>query len=222
MPTTITVSEDTLEQLDDYKFAPDQSREDILEMMMTIVPSVVQVEDGCDVCGDTPIGDGPIHERYGGVHWFTHEHHGGETIITGFFCSRSCAHELEEKVRHRLPENPDLVRIGGHEAPIVKIAHEVEFRLEGDGQKSLMIGLPCLEAHLEEESTWFGEPVYIKHQGEWVQHGVITRMEGDGEATYMDIGVNFHVSMPNHPDDAKREEWEEVRAEAESSPGCDA
>lgn len=210
--TTLTVDEDVKNTLSaNYRHDLHHSWTEFFEGVMEILPTVETIEDGCANCGETPFWNGPT-ENYGGViQWFHTEFEGDDIYGTGYFCSPECAAERQEEIDAMVPEEPDLVAVGGHE----RMRTEFEgatFYIDGDARQ---VGIPIPGAFSGESShgyeyDYLGEPVYLKNEGAWVQSGVIEKVFHEETHTTLDLGKSVTVEQLNHPDDEKREAFIET------------
>lgn len=212
-PTTLTVDEEVRERVEEHRGDAHHSVEDVLVGMMRMLPPVEAIMDGCENCGDDPFHKSRP-EKAGGVIWSFHVEEGGEEqYISRYFCSPECAKEKSDEEGKWVPEHPDKVVVGG----VSELRTEFEdasFYMDRDVTE---VGLDIpgafggTDSH-GNEYDYEGEPVYVKNEGHWVQDGVIEDIIHEESHTALILGRDHEKVMLNHPDDEKRENYEEMHA----------
>jgi len=168
--TTLTVDDSTKEDLEEHRHNKHYSWGEVLEGMMTMLPTVEEFEEGCTNCGSEPIEDIPMEEQGGVVQWFHTEVDGVEFDGQQYFCSTECAMEAEEEVRKMAPPNPDKVIVGGDDLPQIEIEDASFYIFDGQSRE---VSVPIPGAFEGEDYKFSGEPVFIYHEGDVRQRGVI-------------------------------------------------
>jgi len=211
--TTLTIAEDTKELLKDYRAAEHDSWSDTLTGMMKVAPSVEAVKDGCEYCDDSHFYAGSVEETGGVVQFFHAEYEGEDIYGSRYFCSGECAHEAQEEVDAMVPENPDEVLVGG-KAEMRASFKDASFHIDRDRKE---VGIPVPGAFAGGDShgneyNYEGEPVYVRNEGAVVQKGVIENIIHEETHTALLLGHEEATVMLNHPNEGKREEYEETHA----------
>lgn len=203
--TTVTISEETRERIEDHRHDSHHSVEDVLNGMMDALPTTEQLVEGCCHCGKEHLGNSI--EEEGGCVVVTPLPDWGQVNVT-YFCSPSCAGEFQEDLRRQFPEEPDLVVVGGKD--------ELRCRFEGaryyiDGEtEEIAIEVPGAftgsEDHSGRDYDYVGEPVYLKNNEEWVQSAIVNDIYHEDAATILDLGGDWQVEGKHHPDEEERHE----------------
>lgn len=199
--TTLTIDDETKERLDNYRHPDHENWADVLDSFMQILPSYEDLDDGCMNCGEERFVDTQIEDHDGTVQWFHTEFDGNDVYGSNYYCSPECAHEQQEEANSYVPENPDLVVIGGKD----------EMRTEFKGatfylyRDTMEVGIPIPGAFGGSDShgneyAYEGEPVYIKNEGQWVQKGVIDNIIHEETHTALILEHEFNVTEEYHPD----------------------
>lgn len=199
--TSLTISDEIKERLENYRHEDHESWNEVLDSFMTVLPTQEELEDGCINCGKERFLDAPIQEVGGFVQWMHAEYDGQDIYGSNYYCSPECAHEVQEEVDSYVPENPDLVVVGGKD----------EMRTEFEGatfyldRDTMEVGIPLPGAFGGSDShgntyEYEGEPVYIKNEGQWVQKGVIENIIHEETHTALILEHEFNVTEEYHPD----------------------
>lgn len=198
--TSIGLSQETRDRLDDYRAPGHASMEDVLESLLNVVPSVEQVARGCQHCGDGPWIDGALDDIGGVIEFFYHE--AADRYVTGWYCSRECAAATEDEMRHHFPREPDAVIIGGYEEWRQRIEGNAEYYVD-DQMASITFDIPKALDDYE------GEPVYIADRGEVVQTYVVDEIYHEEGKTALHLTSDAGREAYFHPDDEEREQYRE-------------
>jgi hypothetical protein len=213
--TTISVSHDTKDRFEQHRHADHNNADEALDSLLTVVPTPGEIQEGCTNCGKPPLDDGPIDQHDGVIHHFRVDYDGHTFTGMNWFCSAECAKETQEEVQARIPENPDLVTVGGDEEPRVELA-DTSFYLDGK-TKEVHLDVPGAFTGTPNgggEYAYHGEPVYIHNQGQVVQHGCIEDIIHEEGHTGLMLGTGDTATlMLNHPNKKKRLEYEEQHVE---------
>jgi hypothetical protein len=205
--TSITVGEDTKERLGDHRAPTHDSWSDVLDGMMEILPTVQDVEEGCEHCGEVRPHGRAVEDAGGAVQFFHAEYEDNDVYGSRYFCSAECAHDAQQEVEAMVPSEPDEVLVGGDAEPQAHVEGAV-FYIDGHTRE---VSLPTpgafggTDSH-GNEYDYEGEPVYIRNNGDIVQDGVVDDIIHEDAATALLLGRDHETVMSNHPDDEKREE----------------
>lgn len=187
--TTIGISDETREQLDEYRAPGHETWEDVLCGLMRMVPPVDDIEAGCAQCGATPVYDGYIENVSGVIQWLHIDSY--DMYHSEYFCSPVCAREATEERQKYIPEYPDRVHVGGYERPRASF-EGARFYIDGE-TREVAIDVPGAF------SSYAGEPVYISNEGEIVQDGVVEEIIHEDAHTVLLLGRNQDVVETCHP-----------------------
>jgi hypothetical protein len=223
--TTISLDWDVKERLgENYRHDKHRTWTEWCEAVMRILPPLDEFE--CVNCGEEPWNTEVPTEEYGGViRWFKAEYDDQEFWNSNWYCSAECLEEMEDDIQRQVPEMPDRVLVGG--ADEIRCGIEgARFMIDGE-QQSVTVGTPGALSGTSvggREYDYVGEPVYIKNRGEVVQHGVVDDIIHEEAHTVIILGHDHATELLNHPDEQKREEYEEMHAEWYNSdcPECGA
>jgi hypothetical protein len=207
--TTVRLDDLTKERLEKYRHPSHDSWSDTIAAVLAVVPSPInRLVEGCVNCGRQPRSRGPIEEMPGVVRTYTHEEPDG-TLNTGtnYYCSADCLQEVHDEIAKQVPDEPDLVRVGGCQEMAARFS-DATFYIDNE-TKQVTIGVPGAfagEDSHDGEYDYIGEPVYIKNRGDWVQDGVIEDIIHEETSTILDLGYDSSVTRHCHPDPDKRED----------------
>jgi len=214
--TTLTISEDTKERLQDHRADEHYSWDEMLDGMMEVLPAVEEVEDGCSHCDDPQFYGGTVEDTGGVVQFFHTEFEDNDIYGTRYFCSTECAHEAQEEVNAMVPEEPEEVLVGGKSE--MRASFEgASFYLDRDTRE---VGIPVPGAFAGGDShgneyDYEGEPVYVRNEGKVVQKGVIEDIIHEETHTTLLLGRSIETEMLNHPNAERREEYKEQHEKQE-------
>ena len=211
--TTLTITDGTKDRLEDHRHDEHDSWSETLDGMMEMLPSIESFNEGCRNCEEEPFMDVPPEEYGGVVRWFKTEVEGNDVFGMNYYCSPECANEVAEEMEKYVPENPDEVVVGGL-SELRTSVYGASFYLDRDRME---VGVPVPGAFGGESShgteyDYIGEPVYVYHDGDFRHTGVIEEIIHEEAHTALLLGRNIEVEMLNHPDDERREEYEEQHA----------
>jgi rRNA maturation protein Nop10 len=200
--TTITLDSEVKQRLSLYRHPRHDSWNDTLESLMMRLPTMEDIDDGCPNCGRHVESDLAPEETHGVSHWFSYPSgDGNRGCHANYCCSPECAGELAEDMQSYVPENPDLVVIGGHEQPRVEFSG-ANFYLDGETRE---VGIPLpgafsgTDSYGEYEYEYVGEPVYIRNDEKWVQSGVVSDIIHQEGYTTLLLGYDCDVVEENRP-----------------------
>lgn len=216
--TSLTVDADTKQRLsDEYRSPEHDSWTEFFEGLMKMLPTREQMQECTwEECDRNLLRSGPV-ENWGGVIRFFHEEvweDGENSHFYGanYYCSPECAQKAQEQVNAMVPREPDLVRVGGADMMVAEFGGAT-FYIDGDRME---VGIPLPGAFDGSDShgndyDYIGEPVYIQNEGRWVQDGVIENIihEETHTALILDPHGSYSTVMLNHPDEERRENYEE-------------
>lgn len=218
--TSLPATEATRERIERYRVAEHDSIDDVLNDMMNRLPTVEEMREGCVQCGEGELPGGKTPDEWGGIaHSFSHEISGSREYYSNYFCSPECAQEFQEEAQRYVPEEPDLVVIGGKD--------EMRFEVEGarfhidETDRSVGFDIPGALTGTDSHGNEFdyvGEPVYIKNDGEWVQSGIAADIINEETWTAVPLEKDFSAERLHHPDDEIREQFLEERVEHYTAP----
>lgn len=212
--TTISVKDATKERFtENYVADGHYSQDDALNHLMDIVPTLTQHAEGCAYCGNTPPTAIPAEAPGGVVLWYNAELEGHAWRGTDYFCSTECAEAQQAEMRKYAPEAPDLVVVGGHEQMRTSF-RDASYYIDHDAHE---VGIPVPGAFTGtsdqgDEYEYVGEPVYIKHEGDWIRSGTIESIVHEEVHTGLILTADAATEGLNHPDDERREQYERHHA----------
>lgn len=212
--TSIGLSQDTRDRLDDYRAAGHDSMEDVIDGLMEIVPPADDILDG-DACSWDEcdkrfvIPDAP-EDRGGVIEWFSAEFEGDQIYGNAYFCSPEHAAAHAEKTEEMAAVYPDKLIVGGmNEMRFEITTDDMRLRHRDDGTKGVSIPAPIdivgTDAH-GHEFNYHYEPIYVENGGKIRQYGVISEILREETHTAITIDTDRHTAMAHHPDEEKREE----------------
>lgn len=225
--TTITVDDTTKERLEtDHRADGHYSYDEQLNGMMEMLPTVEEMKEGCANCDTGRLWQGTPEDTGGVIVSFHTEFDGDDVYGATYFCSESCAMEMQEEMQKQIPSDPDEVLVGGAD----------QFRSSFEGatfhidQTTMEVGIPVPGAFSGQsmagtEYDYEGEPVYIRNDGQVVQDGVIEDIiHEEGFTTLLlSRSEGYDTVMLNHPNEEKRQNYEENHVEWTGGicPGCE-
>lgn len=189
--TSVTVPEETRDRLAEYEHGSHDSVGETLDRMMRILPSPVDMAEGCTECGDTPGRTGDVGDVGGMIEWFS-DPHGGE-VVSNYFCSKSCQLDYLEMVEEAVPTEPDKVFVGGKEEVRFEIEEHTRF-MASEEMHSVEFDIP-VGIELYE-----GEPVYVVNAGEVRFSGVVRNPSNIDGRAYCDMEYDREVTQEFYPD----------------------
>lgn len=215
--TTLPIRDDTKNRLEDHRSPGHDSWDDTLNALMTLVPSVDELREGCalDGCDNTPrIEDGEFEKSNGTIRfWYATPKNGSAVFGANYYCSAECAMEAAEEQNAYVPENPDKVVVGGRSEMRTEFK-DATFYLDG-GTMEVGLSIPGAFSGTDShggEYEYEGEPVYIYNEGGWRHSGVIEEIAHEETWTGLILGYDAEVTGLNHPDETRREEYKERHA----------
>jgi len=218
--TSITISEHAKSYLENLRPETHDSWSETILSACHILPPLEEIHDECtntDCDRRLEYLDDP--EDGGGViRWHVVERDGKPVYGASYFCSPECLQAVEERIGHKFPDEPDLVRVGGRSQFEVEFGG-AEYILDGE-QQWVSIPLPGAfdgQSDHGDEYDYVGEPLYIKHDGEWVQSAVVEEVFNEEGHTSLQLGTNVPVQRLNHPEEETREEYLEHHERREQS-----
>lgn len=208
--TTLSIDEDVKERLDAYKLPGYENWSEALDGLMNLVPEpgdMVCTRHECD--REARLAEDRQDTAAGVIQHFSYESGGERWFQANWFCSPECAHRFDQDARAHYPEEPDTVVVGGFAMPRAEI-EGATFYMDGE-TREVGIDAPGAFAGVDshgDEYDYEGEPVYIRHQGKYVQTGTIGNIVHEDAHTglLLDWGPADVVYL-NHPDVDEQEEW---------------
>lgn len=206
--TTVSIEQHARDRLDDYRHEKHGTMTDVVTALLEMVPPVEEMHEGCANCGTEPIESIPMEEQGGVIRWFSHELDGTTIYHSNYFCSAECVAELDEEIERHVPREPDRIEVGG-KSEMRAAFSDATFHIEGQQQE---VGIPIPGAFAGEDShggeyDYVGEPVYIWHEGDYRQQGVIEDIIHEETHTALILGHDRETVMLNHPDEERRREY---------------
>lgn len=222
--TTITISEETKDRLETRRAPGHHSFDDLVNGLLEIVPPVEEIREGCVQCDKPKIWRDTPEDTGGVLHFFSHTYDDAIIYGSNYFCSPDCAQELQEEIQKQVPREPDEILVGGDEEMRATFTGG-RFIIDNE-TKEVGLDVPGAFAgkdSLGNEYDYLGEPVYIRNDGKIVQRGVIDDIIHEESHTGLLLANDYKTEMLNHPNDEKREEYEEQHVEwyFEPCPECD-
>lgn len=218
MATSVTLEDITKERLEQYRTPDHDNYSETLESLFTVVPTPTEMlADGCVECDDSPYmhgTDGQSVDDIGGVTFtFTADAGGGREITDSlYFCSPECLREHRDRGEKYVPDEPDLVRVGGADELPVEL-DSAGFGIDGE---SMWVTIDAPGAFRGEstavdvEFDYEGEPIYVRNGDDWVQEGVVEEIHHEETRTTLSMcRDDYETMMLNHPDDERREKYKE-------------
>lgn len=210
--TSIGLSQETRDRLDEYRGPGHASMEDVIWGLMTIVPPADDILDA-EACSwedcENPLWVPDRPEWRGGViRWWASEEDEGWITGKAYYCSPEHAAKDQEKIDEMMPTDPDTVIVGGHGEHRVEI-EGARFHF-ADEPKEIAFDVPGAfegETRHGGEYEYVGEPVYVFNAGHVRHTGVIEEIVHEEAITAFHLGRDVPVEMSNHPEDDRREEW---------------
>jgi hypothetical protein len=176
--------------------------------MMNVLPTVSDRTDGCQVCAQTPLPDEPIDESIGVVRWYQDDTGTARYYRSNYYCSGDCFDTILDKIEKYIPQDPDLVRVGGRVLPETKL-QDCSF-LHAADQMEVTVPVPGgftgVSKTDESEYNYLGEPVHVKNEGDWIQSGIIKDVLHEDHQTTLVLESKFHIEQLTHPESRVREE----------------
>lgn len=215
--TTLSISDETRERLDNYRGGEHGSVDDVLNGLMHMVPTVEEIQDGCDFvdCDKHHIYRGTPEDTGGFIEFFYAEEHDVRGVM--YFCSAECAKAAVDRRQARMPHNPDRVLVGGR-GELRAEFEDATYHFEGK-EHSVLIPVPGAftgTSSVDHEYDYVGEPVYICNEGDVVQMYVVEEIVHEETHTALLLGHDYPVTMLAHPDDEQRELYEEEHEKIEA------
>jgi ribosomal protein S27E len=212
--TTLSVDEETKERLEDHRAPGHHSWDEALHGMMELLPAVDEIQEGCGECGQGGLLGGVPEDGGGVIRYFSTVQDGTDIHDANYYCSNECLGEVVERMDHYVPEEPDVVIVGGGGELRAEFG-DATFYIDGD---TMEVGLPVPGAFDGEDShgnqyAYYGEPVYVVHDGEVVQKGVIEDIIHEETHTALILEHDHSTTMLHHPNDDKREQYEDNHVE---------
>jgi len=196
--TSIGLSQDTRDQLDDYRAAGHESMEDVIAGLLKMVPPADDIlHDGAcawDECDSNLWVPDTPEERGGVIQWASTDYDGQKLYNSTYYCSVEHAAKNQDKIDEMAAGEPDEVKIGG--------ADEITMSLTMDGMR-LHHGHPHelgIDAPLDlvgedrhgYSYDYHGEPIEVINGGKVRFSGEITDMLR--EETY--TAIKFRSVVP--------------------------
>ncbi len=212
--TSVSIERESKEELRDHRHPDHDNWDDTLTGMLGILPTIEDMQDGCANCGQEPFSNGPPEEQGGVIQWWSTEYEGSTILGSAYFCSPDCAAESEEERQNHIPEEPDEVIVGGKSEIRTTLEH-ASFYMDGE---TMEVGMPIPGAFDGSSShgteyNYVGEPVYVYHEGQYRQQGVIEEIiHEDHFTTLLLERGDYETVMLNHPDEERREQYKEQHA----------
>ena len=208
--TTVTLTDEERERLEDYEHDDHYRVGEAVGMLMDVVPTLDDIGDGCTNCGEGPRRDGPI-DQFGGVIQHMHldpVNTEGAWTEALWFCSPECVIEFEEERQKAIPSDPDKVVVGGKDELRTTIS-DASFIMDG---RSMQVGLDVPGAFAGEttfggELDYIGEPVWVYKDGKVRQSGVIEDIFHEEAHTTLGLEHDYLWTALCHPDEEQTEEF---------------
>lgn len=215
--TTLTIDELTRERLDIHRADAHDSWDETLDSLMEVMPTPGDVREGCTNCDTELRWEGTVEDTGGCIVFFRAEYDDNTMYGSNYYCSAECAHEAQQEAQKYVPERPDRVLVGGKGEPQTGFG-DASFYLDGE-VREVSLNLPGAFAGTDShgnEYDYFGEPVYVENEGQWVQSGVIEDIIHEESHTALLLGHDHETEMLLHPDEEKRADYRERHEKRES------
>lgn len=191
--TTLPISQETKDELDEYRHPKHDSYDDVLSGMMTVLPTLEELHEGCDnaECDEKPWGDPPW-EEVNGVLALIYDEDVMDSGHTNYYHRESCLREVRDRMEHYVPENPDEVVVGGDDALQTRV-EGTSFYAGGD-RREVALDVPGAFGGTSShgnEYEYAGEPVWVVNDGEVVQKGKIDEIIHEEAHTVLILSREF-------------------------------
>lgn len=215
--TSIGLSQETRDRLDDYRSPAHASLEEVIQGLMEVVPPAEDIlaEDACaySECDKTLWVPDKPEDRGGVIQWHAMEYDDSMVYGSSWFCSPEHAEKQQAEVEEMAAVEPDRIIVGGDEEmrievemPDLRLRHPVE----GDESREIGIDAPLDlvgETRHGHEYDYHGEPVYVENGGKVRFSGVVDDIIREEVHTAIIMGRDVPTEMMNHPNEERRTDW---------------
>lgn len=203
--TTVRVKRATKDRLAKYHQPEHDNLSQTIDALIEWTPDPSAItEGGCAVCETAPPADVPLEELSGIVQHFVADDSAGNTVSGhNWFCSADCVSEFQEQIDHQFPREPDAVTVGGADTPQTRLEADLEFLLSEDTPEVTLLNIPGAFPG----SRYRGEPVYVEHNNEIVNEGVIREVFHEETRTTLTLDYDIATARLHHPNENVRAEY---------------